>query len=144
MRLIDADELKRKVGSYNPIKYTYEYGYVISLVDIDHAPTIKAEPQTAYEQGVKDTLDKYDETCRIASNIRTAFGINTAKECWELVRNGEIQRVKHGRWIRRNGDSRFMCSVCKCKENVPTCNGEPTIWDYCPNCGAQMDEVEND
>ena len=52
--------------------------------------------------------------------------------------------IKHGHWIRLNGDSRFMCSVCKWKENVPTCNGEPTIWDYCPSCGARMDEVDNE
>lgn len=41
MRLIDADELKKPVGSYNPVKYTWEYGYVISVEDIDHAPTVE-------------------------------------------------------------------------------------------------------
>ena len=41
-------------------------------------------------------------------------------------------------WCGDKGDSRFMCSVCKSKENVPTCMGEPTIWDYCPSCGARM------
>lgn len=56
----------------------------------------------------------------------------------------EVEPTKHGHWIRLNGDSRFMCSVCKWKENVPTCNGEPTIWDYCPSCGARMDGGEND
>lgn len=40
-----------------------------------------------------------DETFRIASEVRIAVGCKTAKECWELARNGEIQRVKHGRWI---------------------------------------------
>ena len=43
-RLIDADELKKRVCSYNPVKYTYEYGDVISVEDIDNAPTIDAEP----------------------------------------------------------------------------------------------------
>ena len=49
--------------------------------------------------------------------------------------------VRHGRWIdlRPQGDSRFMCTVCKWKENVPTCMGEPTIWGFCPSCGARMD-----
>ena len=49
---------------------------------------------------------------------------------------------KNGKWIWMGdkGDSRFMCSVCKAKENVPTCNGEPTIWEFCPNCGAEMKE----
>lgn len=40
MRLIDADELKKPVGSYNPVKFTWEFGDVISVLDIDNAPTI--------------------------------------------------------------------------------------------------------
>lgn len=59
----------------------------------------------------------------------------------------DAEPVKHGHWIwmGEQGDSRYMCSVCKSKEDVPTCNGEPTVWEYCPNCGAKMDEVkEND
>ena len=60
----------------------------------------------------------------------------------------EAKPVRHGKWTRDYesswGDSRFMCSVCHCKESVPTCNGEPSIWDYCPNCGAKMDEVNDD
>lgn len=49
--------------------------------------------------------------------------------------------VVHGKWIdlRQEGDSRFMCSVCKWKEHVPTCMGKPTVWEYCPSCGARMD-----
>lgn len=65
-----------------------------------------------------------------------------------IAKGREIERrlnaPKHGYWIRLNGDSRFMCSVCKGKENVPTCNGEPTIWDYCPNCGVRMDRWKNE
>lgn len=52
-----------------------------------------------------------------------------------------VDERKRGRWIdlRQEGDSRFMCSVCKWKEHVPTCMGEPTVWEYCPSCGARMD-----
>ena len=48
--------------------------------------------------------------------------------------------VRHGTWIWKgeDGDSRFMCSVCQWKEYVPTCNGVPNIWQYCPSCGARM------
>lgn len=57
----------------------------------------------------------------------------------------EPQRMR-GKWIWKGeeGDSRFSCSVCKCRENVPTCNGIPDIWDYCPNCGCQMNGDEED
>lgn len=94
--------------------------------------------QRAYEQGVKDTLDKYDETCRIVSEIRMAVGCKTVKECLELIRNDEIQRVKHGKWII-NERGVYECSVCG---RVPT--QEQKLYDqYCPNCGAKMSEDED-
>ena len=88
MRLIDADELKKPVGSYNPVKFTHEFGYVISVEDIDHEPT--------------------------------------------------IDPVKHGRWDLIDGCEpvRYGCSAC-----------HRMVWhheNYCPNCGAKMDEVEED
>ena len=51
----------------------------------------------------------------------------------------EAEPVRHAHWIDK-GYSRFMCSECKCMENVPTCMGIPNIWEYCPNCGAKMDD----
>ena len=38
-RYIDADTLFRCVGSYDPVKWTHEYGRVIRVYDIDSAPT---------------------------------------------------------------------------------------------------------
>lgn len=46
--------------------------------------------------------------------------------------------VAHAKWLTLHGDSRLMCSRCKWKEHVPTAMGEPTIWEYCPSCGAKM------
>ena len=40
---------------------------------------------------------------------------------------------KHGRWIKR-GDNSWECSVC---HEISCCNGN-----YCVDCGARMDEVE--
>ena len=49
------------------------------------------------------------------------------------------ERVKHGRWIEhkhfhhdRYIDSTYECSECKVEE--------PLTSDYCPKCGAKMDE----
>ena len=102
------------------------------------APTIEVETQKAYEQGAKDALDQYDEICRIVSEIRMAVGCKTAKECWELIKNGEIQRVKHGQWETYPiADDCWQCSVCGTLRMGSQSN-------YCPNCGAKMDldEVE--
>jgi len=160
MRLIDADALKELAlwETYDNSDWDYQY---VTTDQIDNSPTIEtepnsceywdsesrfcalrrrqAEPQRAYEQGVKDALDKYDETFRIASNIRTMFGINTAKECWELVRNGEIQKVKHGRWVIKYGDGHEEPAITGGECSI--CGYVHTVTNYCPNCGARMDEV---
>lgn len=39
-RLIDGDELIRNDGYYNPVKYTDEFGDVITVADIVAMPTI--------------------------------------------------------------------------------------------------------
>ena len=52
----------------------------------------------------------------------------------------DVRENVKAHWIdmKPTGDSRFMCSRCKGKEKVPTIMREPIVWDYCPNCGAQM------
>ena len=55
----------------------------------------------------------------------------------------DAEPVRHGHWIERkehiylpNGCKEwinFYCSECEAPNNSPT--------DYCPNCGAKMDEV---
>jgi rubrerythrin len=67
-------------------------------------------------------------------------------KAYELGRQSAQPMRKKGKWIWKGeqGDSRFMCSVCHWKENVPTCNGKPTIWQYCPSCGAKMEGGEDD
>jgi len=73
-------------------------------------------------------------------------GIQTGYEiAIELIKRQptiDAEPVRHGKWIWKgeDGDSRWMCSECKCKEYVPTCNGVPDIWQYCPSCGARMDK----
>lgn len=142
MRLIDADALTRKFADFVRESNNSDFADVPTWNDavsfVRNAPTIEAELQRAYEQGVKDALDKYDETCRIASDIRMATGCKTAKECWELIRNGEIQRVKHGHWIF--GDTKGH-SWMKCSECCVSQSGQTATFTYCPNCGSRMDNI---
>lgn len=45
----------------------------------------------------------------------------------------EAEPIKHGRWIIIDGE--VVCSEC-CEHNLET--------NYCPNCGARMDERSNE
>ena len=49
--------------------------------------------------------------------------------------------VRHGRWVEKEKYTfgiMYDCSLC---ENRILDNGHP--WNYCPNCGAKMDEKED-
>lgn len=72
---------------------------------------------------------------------RSVIQEKALREALDMVPVANVKPVVHGHWERLEGDRRFMCSVCKWNENVPTIMGEPTVWDYCPSCGARM---END
>lgn len=91
-------------------------------------------------RGLNRKCEELFGDARIAGSIYR-FLCDGIEEC----EYAEPERTK-GRWIwmGEKGDSRFMCSVCNCKENVPTCNGEPTIWWFCPNCGADMRKETKD
>lgn len=54
----------------------------------------------------------------------------------------EAKPVVHGRWISKNPHGYewiFVCSNCDYVDGYPF-NERPN---YCPNCGAKMDEKEN-
>ena len=50
-----------------------------------------------------------------------------------------VAPVRHGRWIEKDKytfGTFYDCSIC---DNRSLDNGHS--WNYCPNCGAKMDEV---
>lgn len=62
-------------------------------------------------------------------------------EMIEELPAANVAPVRHGRWIdvrekRLFGDHYFLCSNCKSR------NGSMISFNYCPNCGAKMQEVE--
>lgn len=67
------------------------------------------------------------------AEIEKAFDLG-----YEEGSKSAIPGTMEAQWIRVSGDSRWKCSHCSWKENVPTVMGEPTIWDYCPSCGARI------
>ena len=56
----------------------------------------------------------------------------------------DVAPVRHGYWIEQCEESLYSCSACGTEwvtiEGTPKENG----MDFCPHCGARMDEKERD
>ena len=46
----------------------------------------------------------------------------------------DVVEVRHGEW--RYGDKYKTCSLCSA--TTPICSSGTAYWNYCPNCGAEM------
>lgn len=78
---------------------------------------------------------------------------NSAHQYAEYIRmlvysvpSADAAPVRHGRWIEKRGVSGVLgmlvsirCSVCGCE---PVFDSSEHLYNYCPNCGAKMDEGE--
>lgn len=49
--------------------------------------------------------------------------------------------VVHGRWVSVPHKLTRVCSVCNRDEPYKFTDIDADVYDYCPNCGARMDEV---
>ena len=55
----------------------------------------------------------------------------------------EAEPVIHSRWVEdRDGDE--YCENCSRYMPSREVTGDPSAINYCPNCGAKMDEEDND
>ena len=62
----------------------------------------------------------------------------------QTIPAADVAPVRHGRWIEQCEESFYSCSACGTEwitiEGTPEENG----MDFCPHCGARMDEKERD
>lgn len=153
MRLIDADALMEMLNRHekdcNPDHFDghetfidkidahdsygewqfangFNLGIVASIVDAEHAPTVDVESlitkheDIGYEKGYRDG---YAEALEV-----------------------EDDSERHGYWCFEefpDGYYHWECSECKkwFKEDSMSLAEE---WKYCPNCGAKMNDVEEE
>ena len=52
----------------------------------------------------------------------------------------DVEPVRHGRWISVPHKLARVCSVCNRDEPPKFADIDAEVYDYCPNCGARMDE----
>lgn len=72
-------------------------------------------------------------------NEHFIYGIETVLEYAENLQAADVAPVRHGRWIENDKyafGTFYDCSICG---NRILDTGHS--WNYCPNCGAKMDEV---
>lgn len=48
--------------------------------------------------------------------------------------------VRHGKWISIGHKLSRICSVCYSDEPYKFADDNANVYDYCPHCGARMDE----
>ena len=60
--------------------------------------------------------------------------------------NADVAPVRHGRWIGKPicGNDNCRCSECGSWHHIHANLRGEIMQKYCPNCGAKMDEKEND
>ena len=94
-----------------------------------------------------------EEAIEILSEMRSEYNLFGDEEeatryhvlSWAIKEmNGES--VKHGKWIENKGGFGWYCSECKKYDYYAYCwsseNEKYELQDnYCPNCGAKMDET---
>lgn len=87
--------------------------------EIENAPTVDAVP-----------LEDYKSMERTVNKLTKAIA--------------DADPVKHGHWIEvqriHEEDHTAICECSLCGDTVWVYDGQ-RAWNYCPNCGAKMDEV---
>ena len=65
---------------------------------------------------------------------QVGYSREDATDCIRYIDAADVVPVRHGRWLYVDTDTEqfFLCNRCKKKEHWES--------DYCPNCGAKMDE----
>lgn len=95
--------------------------------------------------GYRKLFDReYKETKKLIEQGEThlnnlAEGFHEASQVIDRIPTADVQEVRRGHWnTDRFGMERAVCSLCG-----TTYEGADN-WNYCPHCGARMDESATD
>ena len=86
---------------------------------------------------------KVKETGAFSKGVNKGLNIAmSALKNKEITLPWEVDRVKHGEWIKTDDpivEAIFECSVCGEAFCLVEGNPEENLYRYCPNCGAKME-----
>lgn len=66
--------------------------------------------------------------------------IERAIKVIESLPAADVEPVRHGRWVSVPHKLARVCSVCNRDEPYKFADIDADVYDYCPNCGARMNE----
>ena len=72
---------------------------------------------------------------------QVSYSREDAADCIRYMDAADVAPVVHGRWIDNGANGykwAFVCSLCGYVDGHPFDNRH----NFCPNCGAKMDEME--
>ena len=100
---------------------------------------------------LKEHCEKQIEMCEMWAIVKGENACGKVYEEHELILELLEQSPKIGKWIKHKIDkNRHICSVCG-QFALQTMTGclvnrylDDYLSEYCPSCGAKMEEVKND
>ena len=111
------DALREQIIMANGRIRALEYDFNMQTADV-----VELEGSKAYK------CLSYTTTGIPTADVRENAHATWQRDIIEDAKSG--RRICEGKWI---------CSNCGYGEDVPTVMGEPTVWNFCPNCGAEME-----
>ena len=97
-------------------------------VDIDHEI-----------QEMQQVIDEHKNS-RTFENEIASYAFKLMIEKFQSLPPADVAPVIHAHWIKNKGYMLSRCSACQ--NTIPL--GREYKHKYCPNCGAKMDEEEQD
>ena len=116
-----GDLISRQVVKEQMIKYGFHAPDMTVTEFVEDFLPVKQEPKS-------ETVTEFADRCR---------------ECGAKYGKLLKQKQKEGHWTVVSdgyGDSAYICECSECKDTVWVYKDADRKWNYCPNCGARMEE----
>ena len=90
---------------------------------------------------MSDFIKRDDAIEKINSALKRVFVEDIGQEIIASIPPADVAPVRHGRWIEQQKEYRiYGCSECNKVTLFEKWGDTVKPYDYCPNCGARMDE----
>ncbi|GEM_PF-4626803 len=100
---------------------------------------IKHGMQRTLKNDLRQCIDSFERIKNGGVGIADELVCQTCKRALEYIDKLEAESVKHGKWKHVSGMN-SKCSECGRYFPVKEFESRPFDINYCPNCGAKMDE----